>query len=109
MLVVSATVWYTSRETLPPEIRVAAGKRDGLYHTFAQGFARRLQQRTGRPVRVIETSGSEENVELLRSNGAELAMIQTTSLTPEGVAGVAPLFSEPLHFIVRVPRGISLW
>jgi hypothetical protein len=27
------------------------------------------------------------------------------SLTPEGVAGVAPLFPEPLHLIVRKPRG----
>jgi TRAP transporter TAXI family solute receptor len=101
VLVVCAVLWYTSRETLPPEIRIAAGKRDGLYHTFAQEFAKRLQNRTRRPVRVIETAGTEENVELLRTGGADLALIQTTSLTPAGVAGVAPLFPEPLHFIVR--------
>jgi TRAP transporter TAXI family solute receptor len=96
-----AILWYTSRPTLPPEIRIAAGRPGGLYHTFAQDFAKRLEQRTGRPVRVVETTGTEANVGLLRDGGADLALIQTTSLTPEGVVGVAPLFPEPLHFLVR--------
>src|SRR4051812_33423859 len=84
LLVVFVLVWYTSRETFPPEIRIAAGKQDGLYHTFAQQFAKRLHERTGRPVRVIETAGSDENLRLLREGGAELALIQTVSLAPEG-------------------------
>ncbi|MBN9119066.1 MAG: TAXI family TRAP transporter solute-binding subunit [Planctomycetes bacterium] len=96
-----AIVWFRTRETLPPEIRIAAGKRDGLYFTFAEEFAKRLQERTGRPVRVVETAGSEENVGLLRDGSAELALIQSDSPTPNGTAGVAPLFPEPLHFIVR--------
>jgi len=106
VLVGSAIVWFTSRTTLPPEIRIAAGKQDGLYHTFALDFAKRLQARTGRPVRVIETSGSAENGDLLRGGGAELALIQTTSLTSDGVVGLAPLFPEPLHLIVR--RGVNI-
>lgn len=108
VLVGCAVVWYTSSPTLPPEIRIAAGKQGGLYHTFAQDFAKRLQQRTGRPVRVIETAGTEANVRLLRDGGADLALIQTTSLTPEGVAGVAPLFPESLHFLVRKGKGNAI-
>src|SRR6478735_250286 len=81
-----AVVWYTNRETLPPEIRIAAGRRNGLYFTFAEQFAKRLQERTGRPVRVVETAGSEENIGLLRDGGVELALIQTDSPTPNGVA-----------------------
>jgi TRAP transporter TAXI family solute receptor len=104
-VLVGCVVWYTTRQTLPPEIRVAAGKQGGLYYTFAQDFAKRLQHHTGRPVRIIETVGSEANVGLLRDGGADLAMIQTTSLSPEGVVGVAPLFPEPLHFIVRKGTG----
>ena len=99
--------WYTTRETLPPEIRVAAGKQDGLYHTFAQQFAKRLHERTGRPVRVIETNGSEENLRLLRDGEVDLALIQTVSLTPEGVVGIAPLFPEPMYFIARKDKGID--
>ncbi|HEV3440745.1 MAG TPA: TAXI family TRAP transporter solute-binding subunit, partial [Gemmata sp.] len=99
-------LWYITRETLPPEIRIAAGKQGGLYHTLATDFAKRLEERTGRPVRVVETPGSEANLALLRDGGADLAMIQTVSLTPNGIAGIAPLFPEPLHFIVR--RGTEI-
>lgn len=101
-----AVVWYTSRPTLPPEFRIAAGKHDGLYYTFAQEFATRLEARTGRPARVIETAGSAENMDLLRGGGAELALFQTTSLSSEGIVGLAPLFPEPLHLIVR--RGAKI-
>lgn len=101
-----AAAWYTSRTALPPEIRVAAGQPGGLYHAFARDFATRLQERTGQPVRVLQTAGSEANLGLLRDGGADLALVQTTSLTPEGVAGVAPLFPELLHFLVRKGSGI---
>lgn len=106
VLVVSAAFWFQSRPPMPAEIRIAAGQPGGLYQAFANDFAKRLQDRTGRPVRVIETAGSEANHELLRSGGVELALIQTTSLTPDGVVGVAPLFQEPLHFLVRKGSGI---
>jgi uncharacterized protein len=101
VLVVSVLGWYTSRETLPREIRIGAGKPDGLYDTFAQRFATLLRERTGRPVRVINTPGTEVNLGLLRDGGAELAIIQTDSLSPDGVVGIAPLFPEPLHLLVR--------
>ena len=107
ILVGCAAVWYTSRQPLQPEIRIAAGKPGGLYHKFAEEFAKRLQKRIDRPVRVVETAGSAENVGLLRDGGAELALIQTTSLTPDGIAGVAPLFPEPLHLIVRPGKKIA--
>jgi len=106
VVIVCIVVWYTSRETLPSEIRIAAGRKEGLYYSFAQQFAKHLHERTDRPVRVIETAGSEANVEMLRDGGAELALIQTVSLTPNGLVGIAPLFPEPLHFIARKGKGI---
>ncbi len=98
--------WYHSRETLPPEIRIASGKDGGLYHTLAQHFARRLEERTGRPVRVLETVGSEENIGHLHDGSAELAFFQTYSATPDGVVGIAPLYPELVHFVARKGRGI---
>jgi TRAP transporter TAXI family solute receptor len=106
VLIVCGLSWYNSRETLPKEIRIAAGKPNGLYHTFAEHLAKRLRERTGTRVRVIETDGSEENIALLRDGGAELAFLQAVSSTPEGIAGIAPLFPEPLHLLVRKNRGI---
>src|SRR6516162_2923562 len=104
--VACVVTWYWSRQTLPREIRIAAGQHDGLYHVFAQDLAKRLRGRCGRPVRVIETAGTEANVELLRAGGADLALIQTVSPTPEGLAGIAPLFPEPFHFLARKGKGI---
>ncbi|MBY0525393.1 MAG: TAXI family TRAP transporter solute-binding subunit [Gemmataceae bacterium] len=107
VLAAGVTAWYASRETLPPEIRIAAGQQDGLYHKLAEGLAEHLRERTGRRVRVIETSGTEANVALVRDGGSELALIQTVAPTPEGLAGIAPLFPEPVHFIARKDRGIE--
>jgi TRAP transporter TAXI family solute receptor len=106
VLVVSVAGWYKSRETLPSEIRIAAGKKGGLNYTFAERFAELMQQRTGRLVRVMETKGTEANVELLRQGEAELAVFQTYSLPPDRIAGIAPLFIEPLHLIVRADTKI---
>jgi TRAP transporter TAXI family solute receptor len=106
VLVACVVTWFSSRETLPHEIRIAAGQHDGLYHKLAQDLAERLRERCGRKVSVIETTGTEANVELLRDGGAELALIQTVSPTPAGLAGIAPLFPEPLHFLARKGKGI---
>jgi TRAP transporter TAXI family solute receptor len=106
VLIVCGLSWHTSRDTLPREIRLAAGKRDGLYDTFAQQLAKRLHERTGLPVRVIETNGSEANVQLLRDGDADLAFLQAVSSTPDGIAGIAPLFPEPLHLLVRKNKKI---
>ena len=105
-LVGGVVLWYATSDALPPEIRIAAGKRDGLYHTLALNIAKCLKER-GQPVRVVESAGTEENIGLLRDKEVHLALIQKVSATPEGVAGIAPLFAEPLHFIVRRGKGIA--
>jgi TRAP transporter TAXI family solute receptor len=106
-MIVYAFNWYNTHETLPQEIRIASGRGGGLYHTITQHFAKHLEQRTGRPVRVIESDGSEANIDLLRNGGADLALIQTFSATPSGGAGIAPLYPEMLHFIARKGKGIQ--
>jgi TRAP transporter TAXI family solute receptor len=101
VMIVYGVIWYMSREQLPPEIRIAAGKSGGLYDKLAQDIAKRLQERTGRPVRVIESAGTTANFDLLQSGAADLALIQTLSSTPEGLVGIAPLYPEILHFLAR--------
>jgi TRAP transporter TAXI family solute receptor len=107
VLAVAVYGWYTSRQTLPSRIRIVAGKPGGLNDTFAHDFAQLLQESTGVPVSVEESKGTEENVERLRQGKAELAVFQTHSLPPARIVGIAPLFTERLHFIVRKKRGIS--
>ena len=105
-MIVYAFNWYNTHESLPQEIRIASGRGGGLYHTVTQHIAKHLEKRTGRPVRVIESDGSEANIDLLRTGDADLALIQTYSATPSGVAGIAPLYPEMLHFIARRSKEI---
>ena len=101
--------WYTSRETLPPEIRIAAGKRGGLNFTFAEKFAELLRERTGRPVRVMETKGTEaDNVKLVRIKVKRSSPCsRPIPCHPKRIAGIAPLFTgTATHLIVRTGTGI---
>jgi TRAP transporter TAXI family solute receptor len=107
VIVACGVNWYTSREQPLRVIRIAAGKSGGLYYKIAHHIAKRLHERTGWTVSVIETPGTEANIDRLRNNDAELALIQTVSSTPEGLAGIAPLYPEILHFIARKGKGIQ--
>lgn len=103
VVVLSVVAWFATQERLPALVRIAAGKKDGLYDTFARRFADHLASRAGVRVEVIETAGTEENLALLRAGGAELAIVQSDSLGPDGVVALAPLFAEPVHLVV--PKG----
>jgi len=104
--IICAYGWYASRETFPHGIRIAGGDSKGLYYTFGEKLGELLHEQTGRPAGVIETDGGGANVELLRSGGAELGLVQAFSSPPQGIRGIAPLFSEPLHLLVRKGKGI---
>lgn len=107
VLVLSLVVWYVTRDTLPPTIRLAAGRRGGLYDKFARALAVRLEKRTGRPVRVIETNGAMENRQLLRAGKADLALMQTGAEPLEDLVAVAPVYDELVHVIVRRGRSFG--
>ena len=106
VLIFSAVSWYNSRQSLPRVIRIAGGRSDGLYYPVAQQLAKSLSKLTGQSVHVIETNGSEANLDLLSKGKAELGFIQTVSSTPQGILGIAPLFEEPMHLLVRKDKGI---
>ncbi len=107
VLAVAVFDWYTSRQRRPSVIRIAAGMQKGLNHKFAKDFAKLLEERTGLPVEVMKTDGTEVNLEMLRIGHADLAVFQTFSLRTERIAGIAPLFTERLHLIVRDGSEIS--
>ena len=106
VLIFFAVSWYNSRQSLPRVIRIAGGRSDGLYYPVAQQLAKSLSKLTGQSVHVIETNGSEANLDLLSKGKAELGFIQTVSSTPQGILGIAPLFEEPMHLLVRKDKGI---
>lgn len=57
-------------------------------------------------MRLIATQGAAQNRELLRSGGAELALLQPSFEPMDGLAALAPVYEEAVHVIARKGRGI---
>src|SRR5687768_3674035 len=73
--ILTGSYWLVfKRDPLPPEIRIAAGASGGLYHRIAEEVAVRIQDQTGKPVRVLDTNGTVDNREKLLSGEADLAI-----------------------------------
>ncbi len=86
----------------PKEIRFAAGGVDGQYYALAQQYAGALSEH-GIDVEVLETAGSVQNFELLRSGEADVALLQGGIAGPEDLEGVESLggmFAEPFWIFV---------
>ena len=89
----------------PKTFRLAAGARGGGYYAFALRYAEFLEQR-GVRVEVLETSGSIENLRLLRDpvSGVDVALVQGGVADGAGASGLVGLGSvclEPLWVLLR--------
>jgi TRAP transporter TAXI family solute receptor len=93
--------WYVTRDTLPRTITIAASRRGTLTHRFARQLARGIRAQTGRDVEVVETQGSGENEERLQKKEAHLAILQAGAGKMVGLSAIAPLYPEPVQFLVR--------
>ena len=76
VVVVSIITWFAARETMPREITLATAKAGGLYAEFAAKLKPYIEERTGSSVIVQTTQGSVENVDLLRREEVQLAIVQ---------------------------------
>lgn len=101
-------IWLTTRESLPKEIRIAAGVSGGQYNQFANVFAKPLGNITDRKIILVPTEGSNENYQLLKKGLVDFAIIQ---LGPNGLDDgykvIAPLYPEVVQIIVHRDRGID--
>jgi TRAP transporter TAXI family solute receptor len=83
----------------PKKITLASGSVGGAYHAFAERYREALAKQ-GIKVDVIDTNGSQENLELLTSKQADVAFVQsgTSDLVedPDALRGIASLYYEPL-------------
>ena len=101
VLIASLAIWFFTRVTLPSEIRIGTAVQGGLYYKEGWHVKRALGRRTSRKVRIVETSGSQENCERLRSREIDVAIIQTGSVSLHGLAIVTPLHRDVVHVLVR--------
>lgn len=110
VLVASLATWMWQRETLPSEIRIATGSKEGLYYKVGSTIRDSLGKRISSKVVVLSTDGSKENFKLLIDQDADLALVQGGSVPIENVSVITPLFREFVFVIARKGTDIqSVW
>jgi uncharacterized protein len=94
--------------TAPPVV-IATGDTKGVYYQYAQAFAQVAGPRLG-GVRLLSTSGSVQNIQLLRDGQATFAI--SASDAAAGAAGpvraVARLYDDYIHVVVRADTPIRV-
>jgi uncharacterized protein len=103
-----------------PHLSIATGSPAGTYHPVGMTLATLLERAfSGCRVHVLETGGSIENLALVESGKAQLAIVQNDvayygargermfmGRKMTNVKGIAPLFSELVHIVARADTGI---
>ncbi len=113
LLVLIAGFWIAFQfvEPAPPKsITIASGGKGGAYYAFA-GHYRELLAKAKVDLVVRETSGSIDNLRLLknRSNDVQIALVQGGTGNPSAMPGLmslASLYYEPVWVFHRGPRSI---
>lgn len=89
-------------------LRFASGQQGGVYVQLAVEFEKMIEEHLPNiGVQVQGSAGSVENVKLLNSGEAQLALVQNDILGSADLRTVAPLHRDYLHFLVRKDAGIS--
>lgn len=111
ILVAGFAVAYLFVEPAPPnEIEIATGDSGGAYYAFASQY-RKEAARSGVALNLRKTSGSIENLRLLRddSSGIQIALVQggTGDAAAPGLMSLASLYYEPVWLFHRGDRPIA--
>jgi TRAP transporter TAXI family solute receptor len=106
-IVVGLATWLATKNR-GAELTLAAGQKGGTYLPLAGGMAERISKSLPKlRIRVIETEGSGENLRLLASGEADMAIVQNDLPHDGSVRTLAPLHRGVLHFIVRADDSVQ--
>jgi TRAP transporter TAXI family solute receptor len=99
--------WFRSQNRVY-SLTIATGGKQGEYYAFAQALAKVIARHKPQiQLKVLETQGSVENLELLESNQVQLALIQSDTTVYPSTRAIALLFPEILHLIVTAESQID--
>lgn len=92
-----------------PALRLACGERGGTYLQFGENFRDRLDARRPGAVRVVETEGSADNVDLLRRGDADLGLClaDLAAERADGLQAVGRVYQNYLQCLVRADSGLT--
>lgn len=94
---VSSSIWAQGVDAL----RIATGTRSGAYYRIGEALSDSAARQGKFSVTVIETDGSLQNIEMLRSGRAEFGFIQGgLGVDTQGLAALADVDRQYVHLIV---------
>lgn len=104
LALIAVIVAYQFVEPAPPKsLTIATASSDGAYYSFAKKYKEHFAKEKI-DLEVLETSGSVENLQLLKDGTVDVAFLQggvgAAVDFPEGI-GLASLYEEPLLIFVR--------
>lgn len=106
MATIFALRWIQDKQSTKTLILATAGKQ-GQYYAFGQAFAQVVAQHNPHlQIKVIATEGSSQNLEFLKENKAQIALIQSNIPTDPSIKAVSFLFPELFHLIATNKSGI---
>lgn len=111
LVCVSVIAAYQFVEPAPPRsLKIAAAGKNGAYFKYA-GQYRKFFAEEGIDLKIVETTGSVENLKLLNDGQVEIAFIQggvgQSSEYPE-FQGLASLYVEPLWIFTKKDSGVDI-
>lgn len=99
-----AAYWWLQPQP-PKYVKLATGPAGSAYANFGQRYAAALRA-NGIEVELVSTDGSQDNLRLLRTGGADVGFVRGGSADPvadeeAGLTSLGSLFYEPLWFFYR--------
>ncbi len=112
-LVMPLVDWVTA---YPKRIAIATGMKQGVYRSLGLSLKESIESRYHVNVDVIETSGSLENINLLRDGHVDFALYQPGTIQSlnqeepkqdQNICFVTNLYSQVVHVLVRRKSGVE--
>lgn len=109
--IIAATVfgaeWLRDRQRIH-RLAIAAGSQEGEYYAFAQALSQVVaEHQPDIEITVLETEGSQQNLDLLQQQQAQLAIVQSDTPPQPSARAVAYLFPEIFHVVARTDAEIE--
>lgn len=99
-------VFVIEQQNQITKLRITTGGQGGVYHTFGTRVAESLEthRHDSAPaisLEVMQSSGSQENIQRIQNGEADFALIENHSTGNPKVRSVAGLYDETMHLLVN--------
>jgi uncharacterized protein len=108
VLVITAGVLVAGKWFEMKTLRIGAGDKDGVTYAFAHALADIVAARSNNiRIEVLETKGSEDNIDQLQEKRVDLAVVQNDVRATPDARTIAFLYPQLFHLIASTGSGIE--